>query len=178
CKEIDSIVDQDTIIIGDGGDFVGTAAYTVKPRRPGQWLDPGPLGTLGVGPGYAMAAKLARPKSNVIILYGDGAFGLHAMEFEAMARREINVVGIVGNEILSGKTAHTNSTFLARELRKLGVDVRRIAVIPDDLDDIARTVAEFHERFDLVFTSGGVGPTHDDITIEGIARAFARRVVR
>ncbi len=98
CHEINSIVDDDTIIVGDGGDFVGTAAYTVKPRRPGQWLDPGPLGTLGVGPGYAMAAKLARPKSNVIILYGDGAFGLHGMEFEAMARQKINVVGIVGND--------------------------------------------------------------------------------
>jgi len=85
---------------------------------------------------------------------------------------------VIGNEILSGKTADTNSTFLARELRRLGVDVRRIAVVPDDLDDIARTVHDFHERFDLVFTSGGVGPTHDDITIEGIARAFGRRVVR
>jgi FAD synthetase len=85
---------------------------------------------------------------------------------------------VIGNEILSGKTADTNSTFLARELRKLGVDVRRVAVIPDDLDDIAATVRDFHERFDFVFTSGGVGPTHDDITVEGIARAFARRVVR
>jgi acetolactate synthase-1/2/3 large subunit len=72
CREIDAVVDEDTIIVGDGGDFVGTAAYTVKPRKPGQWLDPGPLGTLGVGPGYAIAAKLARPKSKVIILYGDG----------------------------------------------------------------------------------------------------------
>jgi acetolactate synthase-1/2/3 large subunit len=98
CKEIDAVVDEDTIIVGDGGDFVGTAAYTVRPRRPGQWLDPGPLGTLGVGPGYAMAAKLARPNSNVLILYGDGAFGLHAMEFEAMVRQKINVVGIVGND--------------------------------------------------------------------------------
>ena len=85
---------------------------------------------------------------------------------------------VIGNEILSGKTADTNSTFLACELRKLGVDVRRISVIPDDLDDIERTVRDFHETFDLVFTSGGVGPTHDDITIEGIARAFRRRVVR
>ena len=85
---------------------------------------------------------------------------------------------VIGNEILSGKTADTNSGFLARELRKLGVDVRRISVIPDDLDDIARTVRHFHDTFDLVFTSGGVGPTHDDITIEGIARAFGRQVVR
>ncbi len=84
CTEIDGVVDDDTIVIGDGGDFVGTAADTCSPARPGHWLDPGPLGTLGVGPGYAMAAKLARPKSNVIIMYGDGSFGLNAMEFEAM----------------------------------------------------------------------------------------------
>ncbi|MGH7805158.1 MAG: thiamine pyrophosphate-binding protein [Candidatus Binatia bacterium] len=98
CAEIDAAIDDDTIIVGDGGDFVGTAAYTVRPRKPGHWLDPGPLGTLGVGPGYAMAAKLASPKSNVVILYGDGAFGLHAMEYEAMVRQKINVVGIVGND--------------------------------------------------------------------------------
>ena len=98
CAEIDAAIDDDTIIVGDGGDFVGTAAYTVRPRKPGHWLDPGPLGTLGVGPGYAMAAKLASPKSNVVILYGDGAFGLHAMEFEAMVRQKINVVGVVGND--------------------------------------------------------------------------------
>lgn len=85
---------------------------------------------------------------------------------------------VIGNEILSGKVIDTNSAFLARELRKMGVDVRRVGVIRDELDDIARTVQEFHEKFDLVFTSGGVGPTHDDVTIEGIARAFARRVVR
>jgi FAD synthetase len=85
---------------------------------------------------------------------------------------------VIGNEILSGKVTDTNSSFLTRELRAMGVEVRRISVIPDDLDDIARTVRRFHETFDLVFTSGGVGPTHDDITIEGIARAFERRVVR
>jgi molybdenum cofactor synthesis domain-containing protein len=85
---------------------------------------------------------------------------------------------VIGNEILSGKVTDTNSGFLARELRKRGVDVRRIVVIPDDLEEIAETVAEFHRRYDYVFTSGGVGPTHDDVTIEGIARAFGRRVVR
>ena len=85
---------------------------------------------------------------------------------------------VIDNEILSGKVTDTNSSFLTRELRHMGVDVRRITVIPDDLDDIARTVRAFHERFDLVFTSGGVGPTHDDMTIEGIARAFGRSVVR
>jgi molybdenum cofactor synthesis domain-containing protein len=85
---------------------------------------------------------------------------------------------VIGNEILSGKVTDTNSGFLARELRLTGVDVRCITVIPDDLEEIARTVREFHARFDFVFTSGGVGPTHDDVTIEGIARAFGRRVIR
>jgi molybdenum cofactor synthesis domain-containing protein len=87
-------------------------------------------------------------------------------------------VVVIGNEILSGKVVDTNSPFLVRELRTTGVEVRRITVIPDDVPDIERTVRRFHERFDFVFTSGGVGPTHDDVTIEGIARAFGRKVVR
>ncbi len=91
-------LDEDTIVIGDGGDFVATAAYVLRITKIGQWLDPGPLGTLGVGPGYAMAAKLARPDSNVVIVYGDGAFGLHGLEFEAMVRQKIPVVGVIGND--------------------------------------------------------------------------------
>ncbi len=98
CKELDRYVDDDTLVIGDGGDFVATAAYVLRVRRPGLWMDPGPLGTLGVGPGYAMAAKLARPKSRVVVVYGDGAFGLHAMELEAMARQGIAVVCLIGND--------------------------------------------------------------------------------
>ncbi len=85
---------------------------------------------------------------------------------------------LIGNEILSGKITDANAAYLCRELRQLGVDVRRIIVIPDEIELIASTVAEFHRSFDLVFTSGGVGPTHDDVTIEGVARAFATRVVR
>lgn len=84
---------------------------------------------------------------------------------------------VIGNEILSGKTVDSNSAFLARELRQLGVTLKRVTVIPDELDVIAETVRDFHSMFDLVFTSGGVGPTHDDITIEGVARALGRRVI-
>ena len=85
---------------------------------------------------------------------------------------------IIGNEILSGKVVDTNSPFLTRELRGLGVTVRRIVTIPDELDEIAAAVAEFHRVYDFVFTSGGVGPTHDDVTIEGVARGLGRRVIR
>jgi FAD synthetase len=85
---------------------------------------------------------------------------------------------IIGNEILSGKVVDTNSPFLTRELRRLGVTVKRILTIPDELDDIATAVAEFHRAYDFVFTSGGVGPTHDDITMEGVARGLNRKVIR
>ena len=98
CAEVAKFVEDDTIVVGDGGDFVATAAYTLPVRWPGVWMDPGPLGTLGVGPGYAMAAKLARPDSRVILMYGDGSFGLHGIEFEAMARQGIKVVGVIGND--------------------------------------------------------------------------------
>ncbi len=85
---------------------------------------------------------------------------------------------IIGDEILSGKFAEENAAFLIGELRTLGVDLKRIVVIPDELDDIAATVAEASARFDHVFTSGGVGPTHDDLTMAGIARGFGTTVVR
>src|SRR5262245_4423079 len=98
CAEVDKFITKDTIVIGDGGDFVGSAANVLRPRGFGHWLDAGPLGTLGAGPGYAMAAKLASPKSDVIIMYGDGAFGLNMMEFEACIRQKINIVGVIGND--------------------------------------------------------------------------------
>jgi len=85
---------------------------------------------------------------------------------------------VIGNEILSGKVADTNSTFLARGLRELGVTLRRILVVPDELDEITAAVREFKDRYDVVFTSGGVGPTHDDVTIEGVARGLDRAVIR
>jgi molybdenum cofactor synthesis domain-containing protein len=85
---------------------------------------------------------------------------------------------IIGDEILSGKFVEENAAFLIGELRALGVELRRITVIPDDLDDIAATVREASARFDHVFTSGGVGPTHDDVTIAAIARAFDTTVAR
>ena len=83
---------------------------------------------------------------------------------------------VIGNEILSGKVVDTNSPYLCRELRALGVDVERIVTIPDEIDTIAEFVRTMSEAYDFVFTSGGIGPTHDDLTIEGVAAAFGRKV--
>ena len=85
---------------------------------------------------------------------------------------------IIGNEILSGKTQDQNSFFLATELRSLGVSLIRISVVPDDLEMISKEAALFSGAFDLVFTTGGVGPTHDDITMSGIAKAFGVQLIR
>jgi molybdenum cofactor synthesis domain-containing protein len=79
---------------------------------------------------------------------------------------------VIGNEILSGKVVDTNSPYLCRELRGLGVEVLRIVVIPDEIDTIAREVRTASDTHDFVFTSGGVGPTHDDLTMDGVAKAF------
>jgi len=85
---------------------------------------------------------------------------------------------IIGNEILSGKVTDTNSPYLCRELRMLGVDVERILTVPDDVRVIAHEVRTLSEAYDVVFTSGGIGPTHDDLTMDGVALAFGRKLER
>ncbi|HMG34829.1 MAG TPA: molybdopterin-binding protein [Blastocatellia bacterium] len=93
-------------------------------------------------------------------------------------RRKTAAIVVIGNEILTGKSADKNAALLISQLYELGVSLRRIVIIPDDIEDIANSVREVAQKFDFVFTSGGVGPTHDDMTIEGVARAFDRKVVR
>ncbi len=87
-------------------------------------------------------------------------------------------VVIIGNEILSGRTTDENARFLIDELHSLGVSLQRVFILPDDVDAIVDTVRECSAKYDFVFTSGGVGPTHDDVTIEGVARALGRPIVR
>jgi acetolactate synthase-1/2/3 large subunit len=95
--ELGKVLDRDAIVIGDGGDYVSYAGRVIDSYEPGCWLDPGPFGCLGTGPGYALAAKLAHPERQVVLLVGDGAFGFSGMEFDTLARHGVNVVGVMGN---------------------------------------------------------------------------------
>jgi acetolactate synthase-1/2/3 large subunit len=96
-RELAGVLERDAIVIGDGGDFVSYAGRVIDSFKPGCWLDPGPFGCLGAGPGYALAAKLARPQRQVVLLLGDGAFGFSGMEFDTLARHGVGVVGVMGN---------------------------------------------------------------------------------
>lgn len=98
CREIDKALDDDSVLVADGGDFVATASYTVKPRGPLRWLDPGVFGTLGVGGGFALAAKAARPDSEVWLLYGDGSAAFSLAEFDTCVRHKLPIIAVVGND--------------------------------------------------------------------------------
>jgi acetolactate synthase-1/2/3 large subunit len=95
--ELGSLLDRDAVVVGDGGDFVSYAGRVIETYEPGCWMDPGPFGCLGSGPGFAMAAKLANPDRQVALLLGDGAFGFAGLEFDTMVRHGIPVVGVMGN---------------------------------------------------------------------------------
>jgi acetolactate synthase-1/2/3 large subunit len=110
--EVDRFCDPDAILVGDGGDFVSFAGRLIERPKPGLWVDPGPFGCLGSGPGYAMAAKLAHPDNQVILLAGDGAFGFQAMEFDTMVRHKIPVVCVVGNNGIWGLEKHPMQSWL------------------------------------------------------------------
>jgi acetolactate synthase-1/2/3 large subunit len=106
CREIRDFIDEDTTVVGDGGDIVSYGARVINVAKPGYWLDAGPMGCLGTGTGFAMAAQLARPGQRVLILHGDGAFGLNGMEFESMVRQKLPIVSIIGNDGAWGQIKH------------------------------------------------------------------------
>jgi thiamine pyrophosphate-dependent acetolactate synthase large subunit-like protein len=98
CRAIDGQLPDDSVIVADGGDFVGTASYIVRPRKPLGWLDPGAFGTLGCGAGFALGASLCRPGHEVWVLFGDGSVGYSLAEFDTFTRHGIPVVAVVGND--------------------------------------------------------------------------------
>jgi acetolactate synthase-1/2/3 large subunit len=104
--ELGRLLEDDAVVIGDGGDFVSYAGKYIEPQRPGGWLDPGPYGCLGTGLGYAIAARIARPAAQVVLLLGDGAAGFSLMDVDTLVRHGLPVVMICGNNGAWGLEKH------------------------------------------------------------------------
>ena len=115
CREIAGATTDDMIVIGDGGDIVAQASKVVKVPVDGAWMDPGPLGTLGVGMPFALAAQLAHPDRPVLIIYGDGAFGLNGFEFDTAVRFGLPIVGVVGNDSAWGQMMRPQSAIFGAD---------------------------------------------------------------
>ncbi len=102
-KVLDEVLDPDTVVIGDGGDVVAAVSRVLRIHHPGHWLDPGPFGCLGVGPPYALGVKAAKPDTQVVVVAGDGAFGLNGFELDTLVRFELPAVVVVGNDAAWGE---------------------------------------------------------------------------
>jgi acetolactate synthase-1/2/3 large subunit len=142
---------RDAIVIGDGGDFVSFAGRVIDSFAPGCWLDPGPFGCLGSGPGYALAAKLARPERPVVLLLGDGAFGFAGMEFDTLARHGVAVAAIIGNNGIWALEKHPMEAIY-------GYSVIADLVPETRYDEVARALGCDGE---LVRTPDELGPALD-----------------
>lgn len=155
--EVDGYADQDAIIVGDGGDFVSFAGRLIERPKPGLWIDPGPFGCLGSGPGYAMAAKLARPDRQVLLLAGDGAFGFSAMEFDTMVRHRIPVVCVVGNNGIWALEKHPMQNMLGASLASdLGHKTRYDKVVEalGGYGELVERPEDIRPAMDRAFKSG------------------------
>jgi acetolactate synthase-1/2/3 large subunit len=115
AAEVARHVTPDTLVVGDGGDVVGCASRVVRLHRPGQWLDPGPFGCLGVGPPFAIAAKLLQPDRRVLLIAGDGAFGLNGMEIETAVRFGLPMTCVIGNDGGWGQIRNPQLSFFGEE---------------------------------------------------------------
>ena len=155
--ELIGLLDRDAIIVGDGGDFVSYAGRVLDSFQPGCWLDPGPLGCLGCGPGYALAAKLAHPGRQVVLLLGDGAFGFAGMEFDTLARHGVAVLAVVGNNGIWGLEKHPMEALygysVAAELRP-GTRYDQVAEALGCHGELVSTPAELRPALDRALDSG------------------------
>ena len=115
CREIADAVTDDMIVIGDGGDIVAQASKVIRVPRRGTWMDPGPLGTLGVGMPFALAAQKAHPDKRVLIVYGDGSFGLNGFEFDTAVRFGLPIVGVVGNDAAWGQMLRPQASLYGQD---------------------------------------------------------------
>ena len=156
--ELAQLLDRDAIVVGDGGDFVSFAGRVVDSYRPGCWLDPGPFGCLGAGPGQALAAKLAHPERQVLLLLGDGALGFSAIEFDTLARHDVAVVAVVGNNGIWALEKHPMESIygysVAAELRP-ETRYDKLAEALGCHGELVREPAQLRPALERAFAAGG-----------------------
>lgn len=156
--ELGRVLDRDAIVIGDGGDFVSYAGRVIDSYEPGCWLDPGPFGCLGAGPGYALAAKLAHPDRQVVLLLGDGAFGFSGMEFDTLARHGVGVVGVMGNNGIWALEKHPMEFLygysVAAELRP-ETPYHDVVAALGGHGELVRAPGELRPALERAFAAGG-----------------------
>ncbi len=152
------VLDRDAIVIGDGGDFVSYAGRVIETYEPGCWMDPGPFGCLGGGPGQAIGAACAKPGRQICVLLGDGAFGFSGMEFDTLARHGLPVVGVIGNNGIWALEKHPMEFLygysLAAELRP-ETPYEEVAGALGCHSEIVRTPAELKPALERAFSCGG-----------------------
>ncbi len=155
--ELAELLDRDGIVIGDGGDFVSYAGRLIDSYLPGCWLDPGPYGCLGTGPGYALAAKLARPERQVVLLLGDGAFGFSGMDFDTLARHGVPVIGVMGNNGIWALEKHPMESIYGYSVAaELGPETRYDEMVAalGCHGELVRAPGELAGAFDRAVASG------------------------
>jgi acetolactate synthase-1/2/3 large subunit len=156
-KELGEFLDRDAIVIGDGGDFVSFAGRVWETWEPGTWMDPGPYGCLGAGPGQAIGAKVAHPERQVCLLLGDGAFGFSGMEFDTMARHKLPIVAVMGNNGIWALEHHPMKMLygysLAAELRPETRYDEVVAALGCH-GELVRSPDELRPALDRAFASG------------------------
>ncbi len=156
-RELAGVLDRNAILIGDGGDFVSYAGRVIDTYEPGCWLDPGPFGCLGCGPGYALAAKLAHPDRQVVLLLGDGAFGFAGMEFDTLARHGVQVVAVVGNNGIWALEKHPMEAIYGYSVAAELTPETRYDSVAEALGchgELVRTPAELRPALERAFSSG------------------------
>ena len=156
--ELAQVLDRNAIVIGDGGDFVSYAGRVVSSYEPGCWLDPGPFGCLGSGPGYALAAKLAHPERQVVLLLGDGAFGFSGMEFDTLARHGVSVVGLMGNNGIWALEKHPMEFLYGYSVAAELTPETRYDVMVEALGgrgELVRTPGELRPALERAFEASG-----------------------
>jgi acetolactate synthase-1/2/3 large subunit len=155
--ELAQVLDRDAIVIGDGGDFVSYAGRVVDSFSPGCWLDPGPYGCLGSGPGYALAAKLAHPDRQVVLLLGDGAFGFAGMDFDTLARHGVAVVAVIGNNGIWALEKHPMEAIYGYSVAASLRPATRYDTVAEALGcdgALVRIPSELRPALDRAFASG------------------------